>query len=234
MYDIKILDRFKLLFSIVSLGLCVFGAACSSTQVNEKDPASLYQDAVEEVESEHYQIALEKLRAIKNKFPYSSYAVDAQLKIADVYFIQELYAEAAGAYESFRDLHPKHEKASYAMYQIGRAYFNDTPRNVARDLSSAQKTIDTYSDFVRRFPEDPRVKEAKEDIQKVRELLAAKEIYIGDFYLKRDFDDSAKPRYQKVIELYPETQAAQVAAEKIAKIEERAQPKPEKTEKPEK
>src|SRR4051812_10683656 len=83
--------------SVLSMGLILLATGCSSTQVNEHDPESLFKDAEEEVASEHYQIALEKLRSLKNKFPYSKYAPDAQLRIADVYFLQESYTEAAGA-----------------------------------------------------------------------------------------------------------------------------------------
>lgn len=192
---------------------------CSSTQVNESDPASLMQEAEEEIAGDHFQIALEKLRSIKNKFPYSKYSVEAQLRIADVYFTQELFLEAAGSYETFRDLHPKNEKAAYAMFRIGKSYFNDAPRNIARDLTSAHKGIDAYSDFTKKFPADPNVVEARDNIEVLRSLLADKELSIGDFYFKHDYYESAKPRYKKVIDLYPETEAARKAQEKLPLIE---------------
>ena len=66
---------------------------------------------------------IDKLKIIKNKYPYSKYALDASLRLADVYFLQESYTEAALAYESFRDLHPKHEKVPYAMFRIGTFLF---------------------------------------------------------------------------------------------------------------
>lgn len=194
--------------------------ACSSVSVDENDPASLYKDAESEIQSEHYQIAIEKLRVIKNKFPYSKYAVEAQLRIADVYFLQESFAEAALSYESFRELHPKHEKVPYVMYKAGKSYFNDVPSNTARDLTAGQKALDAMNEFVRRFPLDPLVAEVKKDIGEVRRLLAEKELSIGDFYFRREFYDSAKPRYQKTIDLYPETDAAKAAQEKLNKIED--------------
>src|SRR5689334_8254387 len=95
----------------------LMSSGCSSSKIDPNDPALLFRDAQEEIESEHYLLALEKLRSIRNKFPYSKYAVDAQLRIADVYYLQELYAEAAGSSESFKDLHPTHEKAHYASYR---------------------------------------------------------------------------------------------------------------------
>src|SRR5690242_7436832 len=98
----------KQVFALALLTLiAVHWIGCASNPVDENDAASLLKDAEEDIQSDHYQIALEKLRIIKNKFPYSKYAVDAQLRIADVFFLQEAYADAAASYEAFRDLHPR-------------------------------------------------------------------------------------------------------------------------------
>ncbi len=205
--------------------ICLIG--CSTTPVDENDPASLLKDAEEEIQSDHYQIAIDKLRVIKNKFPYSKYALDAQLRIADVYFIQESYPEAATAYESFRDLHPKHEKVGYAMFRAAKSYFNDIPNTIARDLTTARKALDAFSDYLHRFPQATESEEARKDVTQIRQLLADKVLYIADFYYKRDFYDSAKPRYKKIVELYPDTDAAKIASEKLAIIDLREPTKEE-------
>lgn len=193
--------------------------ACSSAPINESDPNSLLQDAEGEIQSDHFQLAIDKLRIIKNKFPYSKVAVDAQLRIADVYFMQESYAEAAASYEAFQELHPKHEKAAYAMYRSAKSHFNDIPGNIARDLTGAHKAMETYSIFLRRYPNSTDAPAAQTELAAIRQLLGEKEISIGDFYYRRDFYDSAKPRYQKVIDLYPDTPAAKTAQEKLEKLE---------------
>jgi outer membrane protein assembly factor BamD len=209
---------FAVLLALTSASVSSLLTSCSTAQVSEADPAALYKDAEDDIKNDHYQIAIDKLRAIRNKFPYSKYAVDAQLRLADVYFLQEDFAEAAAAYETFRDLHPKHEKAPYAMFRIGKSYYKDSPTNVARDLTPAQKSLDAYQDYLRRYPNATDAQEARDDLEAARRLLADKELYIGNFYYKRDFYDSAKPRFQRVISLYPETPAAKEAQEKLGKI----------------
>jgi outer membrane protein assembly factor BamD len=205
------------LFALLALGSF---HGCGGKPVDEGDPASLMADAEDEIKSDHYQVAIDKLKVIKNKFPYSKYAIDAQLRLADVYFMQESYPEAAGSYEAFRDLHPKHERVAYAMFRIGKSYFNDIPDPVARDLTPATKALNAYEDFLKRFPDSPDAPEARKDLLQVRQNLAAKELYIGDFYYKRDFYASAQPRYQKVIDLYPDTEAAKEAKTKLEKTVE--------------
>ncbi len=205
--------------AVLFAGTSTFNIGCSGKSVDESDPAQLYADAEEEIKNDHYQIAIEKLRAIKNKFPYSKYALDAQLRLADVYFMQDSYPEAAASYETFRDLHPKHERVAYAMFRIGKSYFNDIPSPISRDMTSAVKAMDSYNDYLRRFPSEKDAEEARKDVAEIRRNLAEKELYVGNFYYKRDFYESAKPRFQKVIALYPETEAANEAKAKIAKID---------------
>jgi outer membrane protein assembly factor BamD len=208
--------QFLLFSGLLAMGLV--GSGCSGREVDENDPASLYSDAEEEISNDHYQIALDKLRIVKNKFPYSKFSIDAQLKIADVYFLQESWAEAAIAYETFRDLHPKHERVAYAMFRIGKSHFNDIPSPTARDLTPGQKAIDAYSEYLRRFPADPNVAEAKSDLDGIRKVMAEKELYIGNFYYRRDFYESARPRFEKILALYPDSEAAKEAKEKLTYI----------------
>jgi outer membrane protein assembly factor BamD len=204
------------LVTVTALALPSFLSGCTTDAVTDNDPAALYKDAEDDIKSDRFQLALDKLKMVKNKFPYSKYAVDAQLRIADVYYMQELYPEAASNYETFRDLHPKHERIAYAMFRIAKSYFNDMPTNVARDQTPSQKCEEAYNEFLRRFPVAPEATEAHKDLEKARELLASKQLYIGNFYLKHSFYESARPRFQKVIDLYPETQAAVEARDKLS------------------
>lgn len=209
-----------LALTALSVAMGSFFGGCAGKATHTADPAALYNDALEDIKSDHYQMALDKLREVKNKFPYSKVAIDAQLKIADVYFAQEEWPEAAAAYETFRDLHPRNEHVPYAMYRVAKSYFNDIPDPIARDMTPAQKAVDAYNEFLRQFPGAKEIPEAKEDLAKAREDLAEKELYIGDFYFKRDFYESSKGRYQKILDLYPETPAATEARSKLDKVDE--------------
>ena len=198
--------------------LLTFTSACSLAPIDENNPEALYKDAEEEIQNDHFLVAIEKLKTIKNRFPYSSYSLESHLRIADIYFLQELFDEAAITYESFIDLHPKHPRAAYAMFRIGKSYYNNIPGNIDRDLSSAEKSLKTYEAFIKRFPESPESIEARQDIKTIRNLLANKELMIGNFYYKRKHLGSAKNRYKKILELYSDTDAAKIAQEKIKEV----------------
>ncbi len=195
-------------------------SGCSGKPVDENNPEQMLADAEEDIKSDHYQIAMDKLRAIKNRFPYSKQAVDSQLRIADVYFLQEAYGEAALAYESFKDLHPKHEKTPFAMYRLALSHYNDIPSTVARDMTSAKKALEAYNAFLVKFPNAPEASEAKKSVIDVRRKLAEKEMYIGYFYFRRDYFKTARRRYERVLEEYPDTFPVAEAKDKIAKIDQ--------------
>jgi outer membrane protein assembly factor BamD len=213
------MNRF-LLTLMVTLLSAQFFYGCAETVVDENDPASMMKDAEEDIKSDHYQIAIDKLRKIKNKFPYSKYSAEAQLRIGDVNFLQESFTEAALAYETFRDLHPRHEKVSYAIFRMGLSYFKDIP-DLPRDLAPAQRAFDSFQEYLKRFPQGAESAEAKSYAEKSRDLLAEKELYVARFYLREKSIKAAHGRYLRITELYPETRFAKEAQEKLSWIKEK-------------
>lgn len=218
-----IFNRFSVL-ALIAITISSSFIGCAGKVVDEKDPASMMADAEDEIKNDHFLIALDKLRVIKNKFPYSNYSVEAHLRIGDVYFLQESYPEAAATYESFKDLHPKHPKVAYAMYKLAKSFFLDAPDVVARDQTVAKKALEAYNDFLKKFPTATEVEEARKDVAQIRKNLAEKEVHIGDFYNRRAFPEAAAKRYESAIRNYPETDAAKDAQAKQEKLGN-AQPK---------
>jgi outer membrane protein assembly factor BamD len=182
---------------------CLFLTQCSSKQVNKDDPEAVYKDAEAAYTDEHYISALEKFKDVKNRFPYSSRAVDAELRIADTFFEQENYLEAESAYEIFRELHPTHSRSDYVQYRIGLSYYKQIPDNTARDLSAAYRAIDAFQVLVDKFPSSEFAPKGKELISESRKKLAEHENYVANFYYQRKHYLSASYRYAALLQDYP-------------------------------
>jgi len=193
-------------------------AGCAGKAVNQDDPVSLMEDAEADIKSDHYQIAIDKLRMIKSRFPYSKQAAMAQLLIGDVFFKQEAFGEAAASYEAFRDLYPKHEEVGYAILQIGKSFESDIPDNAERDMASATQAISAYEEYLKRFPNTEQTTAASNAIRNIRERLASKELAIARFYIQQKQIASARSRLRKTVRLYPESSAAKVAQEEEIKL----------------
>lgn len=191
----------KRLFSailLVSVGL----TACSSAEKNAETPEGLYAIAEEFQNNERYELAIQRYGEVKNKFPYSAYATKAELAIADVHFLAESWPEAQVAYQSFKELHPKHPKIDYVTYRVGLSFFNQLPETVDRDLTLAKDAIASFDEVTTKYPSSEYAKDATEKHEECLKRLAGKEDYIGDFYFKRGLYDSALPRYEALLKNY--------------------------------
>lgn len=183
----------------VLFSLLLLATGCAHEQRDPNNPETVYKEAEEALKDERFLIAIDKLRDLKNRFPYSRRAVDAELMTADAYFAQESFLEAESAYEIFRELHPTHPKAEYVQFRIGMSYFNMIPENPAQDLSAAYRAIESFEMLLNRFPASEYAPQAREHIQNARRKLAGREIYIADFYYDRRHYLSASYRYSALL-----------------------------------
>lgn len=192
------------IFTIFASALIVLGlmAGCAGKEINREDPDSLFQAAEEAYKEEHYLIALEKYRDIKNRFPYSARATDSELRIADTYFEQESFIEAESAYEIFKELHPTHPKGDYVQYRIGLSFFKQIPDDSARDLSAAYKAIEAFGVLEQKYTSSEYLAKSKEHIIEARKKLAEHENYVANFYYQRQHYLSASYRYSALLQEY--------------------------------
>lgn len=190
----------KILFSIL-LAATITG--CSSTEKRSDTPEGLFAIAQEFEASERFELAILRYTEVKNKFPYSSYATRAELAIADAHYKAESWPEAQVSYQAFRELHPTHPQIPYVIFRTGMSYFQQLPSTVDRDLTLAHDAIASFDEVIRRYPQSEHAKEAREKREAALKMLAGKEEYIADFYFRRGMYDSALPRYEGLLQTYP-------------------------------
>lgn len=176
-------------------------------------------DGMDAYESGNFQKAIEKFQKLKDYYPFSKYAILAELKIADAHYQRQEYEEAIFAYENFEQLHPRNEAIPYVIYQIGRCYYDqiDTPD---RDQTSAQKALETFQRLVEQFPRDPYSIRAADHIKTAQKSLAGHDYIVGVFYYKTKHYKAALQRFMSIISSYPDVGYHQKALEYIAKCED--------------
>lgn len=179
----------------------IFG--CASAEKNADSAEGLYKIAQDLDKEELWERATLKYQEVKNKFPYSKYATLAELAIADCHFKDESFAEAQAAYQTFKELHPKHAQSDYVTYRLGLSFFNQLPATIDRDLTLAGSAILYFDEVLAQYPNSEYVKEAREKRESSYKMLAEKEKYIADFYFKKEKYDSAVTRYEGLVKKYP-------------------------------
>lgn len=129
----------------------------------------------------------------------------AAIAIADSYYEEEsidAYSEAISRYNSFLAFHTMHPMAPYCQYRIGLCFFREMDRP-DRDVTPARSAKESFRRLIENYPNSEYVADAKEKSEEADNILAAHEIYIGDFYFRSGHFKSAKARYQQVLDSYP-------------------------------
>ncbi len=178
--------------------------ACSSVEKHDANtPEGAFKLGEDFEKDERYEEAIAKFTDVKNKFPYSKLAIQAELKIADVNYKRETYIEAGSAYQLFKEFHPKHPQIDYVTYRLAMSFYKQLPSTIDRDLAMTDKAILAFDDVLSNYPSSQYAAESREKKQECLKMQALKELYIATFYLKHQQYDSALKRYETVIKTYP-------------------------------
>lgn len=189
----------SLTLTAVLLCLIVELAGCSWFRRQETtNPDELALRGMEAFEDEDYRGALKAFRTLKERYPYSRYAILAELKIGDAHFHRKEYPEAIAAYEEFASLHPKNEAVPYVLYQIGACYYEQLMTR-DRDQTATREAISSFQRLVKSYPSSAQTNKAKERIKICRELLAENELYVARFYYKSEHYKAALGRFETVL-----------------------------------
>ncbi|MBN2034518.1 MAG: outer membrane protein assembly factor BamD [Deltaproteobacteria bacterium] len=188
--------------------------------VDETDPAELMTQGIERLESGHYSDAVQAFEKIRDRYPYSKFAVTAELKLADALYRTAEYEQAFEAYDQFERLHPRHKEIPYVIYQKGMCYF-DQITTTDRDQHQTQKARNEFERLIARFPRDDYANMARKNLRTCYISLAEYEIYVGHYYFKRGYYRAALARYTYVIENYQDMGQYHVALTYISKCKER-------------
>lgn len=189
----------------------------------EKSAHELAMEGSREFKEENYTRAIEAFTTLRDWYPFSKYAILAELKIADAHYKKEAYEEALIAYREFENLHPKNETIPYIIYKSGMCWYRRLTE-VDQDQTPAHKAIDEFKRLIERFPDDPLSAKAARKIEKCVNLIAAHEAYVANFYLKAKHYEAALNRFELITINYPGTDAAKKALEKIALCKKKMAP----------
>lgn len=175
---------------------------------------------MDQFESGNYHKAIEHFQRLKDIYPFSRFAILAELKLGDAHYMLEQYEDALFAYEEFEKLHPRNEAIPYVIYQIGRCHF-DRITTPDRDQTAARKALDTFVRLQKQFPNDPYSRSASDHMVTCYKSLSGHEFIVGAFYFKTKHFKAALARFNTVVSDYPDVGYHQQALQLIAACEKR-------------
>src|SRR5260370_16210831 len=146
---------------------------------------------------------------VKTKYPFLDAAKEAEIRLADTDFDRERFTEARDRYQNFVKLHPTHPKVDYAAFRAALTHYKDMPSDFfilppskEKDQVQVRAANKAMADFVRSYPNSAYHPEAKKILDDTRRRLAEHEIYVAEFYAKRDKWLAVARRLETVVDQY--------------------------------
>jgi len=125
---------------------------------------------------------------------------EAQMKLAECYFLQNKFMDARFELEEMIRLFPDYENISNAYYKIGICFYEES-LNPHYTQEETERAIDAFEIFLEKFPFAENRDKAVEFIQKCHYKLLKKKYNNGYAYYKLYDYSSALMYFNEIIEL---------------------------------
>lgn len=204
----------------IFLALCTPSPGCgasssfSTIRVSYSSTARKnYLKGKKALKDKSFEEAEKYFKHVRSRFPFSKYATLAELRQGDVLRESEKFIAAISAYRTFRKEHPTHAEvqSGYIAYNIGFCYWKMAPSDffilpppTEKDQTSVEAAMLAFKRFLKRYPDSKYRKKAKRCYLQSLRRLAAHELYVARFYLRRDKPKGAIFRLRYLIRKYPD------------------------------
>ncbi|MFN6978441.1 MAG: outer membrane protein assembly factor BamD [Gemmobacter sp.] len=187
---------------LLALGAC---AGSSEPKFEALTAEEIYQLAERELETRPRQDRATRYFAeVERLYPYSEWAKRALIMQAFALHKRRAYEEARGAAQRFLDLYPGDEDAAYAQYLLAISFY-DQIEDIGRDQGLTFQALQALRQVIERYPDSEYAKSAMLKFDLAFDHLAAKEMEIGRYYLRRGHYAAAINRFRVVVEQFQTT-----------------------------
>ncbi len=189
-------------------GLLVLAACGSGPKDNlpleNFTAAEIYQRAEFELAQNKPKDAARYFGEIERLYPYSEWAQRALVMQAFSFHRAGDYDGSRGAAARYVDFFPADADAAYAQYLLALSYY-DQIDDVGRDQALTFNALQELRKVIENYPNSEYARSAVLKFDLAFDLLAAKEMEVGRFYLKRGHYTAAINRFRVVVEDFQTT-----------------------------
>ena len=216
---------FKIKFIFIFF-IFLFFLSCSKNiiekpTIQEKDielqMIEAYEEGLRELKRGDALYAAKKFNEAEILFPQSDYAPKAALMAAYSYYSQNYYGDSIAELERFFKIYPNHYNVSYAEYLLGLCFYEQIV-DETKDLQSIANAKKIFQNVVKKYPQTDFAIDAEFKLDLINDIMAAKEIYIGRYYVDKKKWISAINRFRTVIDDYDTTIYVEEALHRLIEI----------------
>jgi outer membrane protein assembly factor BamD len=209
----------KILLKLVAAVFVVSLSACGLLPETKDETAGwtaskLYAEAKEELDSGGYDRAIKLLEKLESRYPFGTYAQQAQMDIAYAYYRQADTQQALATVDRFIKLYPNQRHVDYMYYLRGLINFGSRTSlfdgllnqdNTERDPQAVKDSFDAFKVLVERFPDSVYTPDAILRMKYLVSAMAQYEVHVANYYYRRGAYVSAANRAQAVVQNYPDS-----------------------------
>lgn len=209
--------------ALVALVLSLSACGLTQEKVDETrgwSASKLYSEARDELASGNFDKAISHFEKLESRYPFGTYAQQAQMEIAYAHYRQGDQPQALAAVERFIKLHPNHPNVDYMYYLRGLINFNDQVTFLnflarqdpsERDSKAAREAFESFRQLAERFPNSVYTKDAVARMNYLVNAMAQYEVHVANYYLRRGAYLAAANRAQTAVTEYREAPAVEEA-----------------------
>lgn len=182
--------------------------------------SKLYAEAMDELASGGYDRAVQLFEKLESRYPFGTYAQQAQMEIAYAHYRSGDQAQALSDVERFIKLHPNHPNVDYMYYLRGLVNFNDrlgpfdflsTQDPTERDPKATREAFDAFKQLVTKFPDSKYTPDARDRMHYLVNALAQHDVHVARYYFRRGAYSAALGRAQSAVTQFPGSPASEEA-----------------------
>jgi len=193
---------------LVSFALAATLAACGGNRepdLEQLDAEAIYKLGEYQLEtSRKGEDAVKYFAEVERLYPYSEWAKRALIMQAFAYHKDRDYENSRATAQRYIDTYPAEEDAAYAKYLLALSYY-DQIDEVGRDQGLTFQALQALRGVIEEYPDSDYAKSSILKFDLAFDHLAAKEMEIGRYYLKRKHYTAAINRFRVVVENYQTT-----------------------------
>ena len=178
---------------------------------------ALYNNGLDALNTRRFASANDQFNSLEQNYPFSTWAVNAQIMQAYSQYLQNKYTDAIGTLDRFIQLHPTHRDIAYIYYLRALCYYEQIA-DIQRDQAGTEQAMAALQEVVTRFPNTAYASDSRLKIDLCRDHLAGKEMEIGRYYQKQHLYEAAIGRFQRVVDDYQTTAHVPEALARIVEV----------------
>ena len=176
-----------------------------------------YSEGLDALEQGDVLFAARKFNEVEVLYPQSELAPKSALMAAYSYYIQDYYEDCIMELDRFLKIYPKNKNLDYAYYMLGVAYYEQIV-DEKKDTFSILKSKNYFEYLIKNYPNTEYAFDAAFKIELIEDILAAKELYVGRYYVDRKKWIPAINRFKNVVNNYDSTIYVEEALYRLVEI----------------